>query len=50
MKFLKQTITGVGEEAVKTEAEIDEKDIKAGDTIHVCRHEEGLPCSLLKNN
>jgi hypothetical protein len=50
MKFFKQTITGVGEEAVKTETEILEKDIKAEDTIHICRHEEGLQCSLLKNN
>ena len=50
MKFFKQTITGVGENEVKTESEILEKDIKAGEVIHVCRHEEGLPCSLLKNN
>jgi hypothetical protein len=46
MKFLKQETTGIGEEAVKTETLILSKDIKVGDDIHICRHEEGLPCSI----
>jgi hypothetical protein len=42
MKFLKQTTDG----EVKTETAISTKDIKIGDDIHICRHEEGLPCEI----
>jgi hypothetical protein len=49
MKLFKVVTIGTGDEAIKTETPILEKDIKEGDDIHVCRHEEGKSCKLLKN-
>ena len=42
MKYFKQTIEN--EEKISTP--ILTKDIKIGDDIHICRHEEGLPCEV----
>ena len=39
---------GTGEEKTVTETEIKDKDIKAGDVLHICYHDEGngKPCEL----
>jgi len=53
MKFYIRTYDKTDKEDVKTsEKEIESINealvqVKAGEKIHICRHEEGLPCSLV---
>jgi hypothetical protein len=45
----KRTTIGTGENAVTSEVEILDKDIKVGDKIHVCYHDETpvRPCKIV---
>lgn len=50
--FIRTYITDENEETTYTEKEVvdlatAEKDIKVTEKLHICRHDENLPCSLI---
>jgi hypothetical protein len=47
MKIFKITYEGEGEDLKKIETEVTDGVIKKGEIIHICRHEEGLPCTIV---
>ena len=53
MKTLIRSYIDIGkEEQSYSEKEVKDlktakKEIKAGEKIHICRHDQGLPCSLI---